>query len=222
MSNELIESRPSFLAPTVDNEAELRAVMAEMSKELKPPFVKVIQAMTGEPYKPPFREGDIIVPPFNVKIGDNDTPFSFTPIFYFKTFLCFNPIQLKASMPALREFSFDTNSPLARKCGAFIKEKCPENPQYELKFNQVINFFVIIHGVDELKDTPVTLSFKGGEYKTGQNLINMITVRKAFPYGCRFRSASEIHKSKQGFQPQGLNIQNDPVAWITDEVAYNK
>ena len=40
--------------------------------------------------------------------------------------------------------------------------------------------------------------------------------------GCRFRSASEIHKSKQGFQPQGLNIQNDPVAWITDEVEYNK
>lgn len=216
MSNgQLIESKPAFLA-----EIKAEDYMGEMRKHIKPPYIKIVQAMTGEPFKPPFVDGDIVVPPMNVKIGSNSEPFSFTPVYFFSTYVCFNPIQVK-SLKSLRDFSFDPASEVAKKCEAFIKEKCPEAPEYFLKYNSILNFFVIVHGHGELQDTPITLSFKGGEFGTGRTLINLIEARKSPPFACRFRAASSRHKNTQ-FNWQGLDLQNDPSPWITDEVSFNK
>ena len=179
MSNELINAnRPSFLAET--NEDHLGA----MRQFLRPSFIKIVQSQTGEPFKPKFRDGDVIVSSAGslIKIADGETPMEFTPVFFSVSFICLNPIQTKAMLPALREWTTDENSELAKKCRAFVKEKCPEKPEFFLKYNQVLNFLVTVHGFEELNSIPLVLSFRGGEFKSGQTLIDLISARRAPPY----------------------------------------
>lgn len=218
MSNELINtSRPSFLTET--NEDHLGA----MRQFLRPSFIKIVQSQTGEPFKPKFRDGDVIVSSAGslIKIADGETPMEFTPVFFSVSFICLNPIQTKAMLPALREWTTDENSELAKKCRAFVKEKCPEKPEFFLKYNQVLNFLVIVHGFEELNSIPLVLSFRGGEFKSGQTLIDLISARRAPPYASRFRATTSMHKNNQGFAWYGPDFQNASDPWV-DETSFTK
>lgn len=216
MSNDLTVSKPGYLS-----DANVAYDNSDINIFSRPPRIKVVQALTGPPIKPPFKEGDIIIVPQNVKIGDAETPFTFVVIHFFPTWICLNPIQMKGTLPSIREYSADPTSALAKKCKAFAKEQCPENPQLYLKFSETFNMMIVIEDNPELADIPIHMFFARGEYNTGQKLLGDILLRKAPRYACRFRATSGEHINKQSNRWFGLDIYNDPKPWV-DEANFFK
>lgn len=219
MAGELSNPIPGYLSNYEGKDAYDR-----VASFAKPARIKVVQALTKPPIKPPFKEGDIVINPQLIKIGDNENTFSFTPITFFPSWSCLNPIQMQGQLPAVREMTFDPNSLCAKKAIKFTQEPCPENPKFMIKYNQMLNFFVVVHQV-EVASFPVILLFVRGEYKTGQNLIGFIQSRKLQSpkvpiFAHRYCAYSEQHTSPSGTW-QGLNIANDPEPWV-DEVTFRK
>jgi hypothetical protein len=211
-NREMIE-RPSFL-PAVDSDA-VQKDNALMNQYCKPPRIKIIQKMSSAPFKPPFTDKDVIVTPQMIKIADEANPFSFTPLFYFPDWACWNPYKMKATLPAIRESSFDPTSSIAIKARKFVKEPCPENPEFQIRYCQHHNFYCAIHGIDELTDIPVLFSFIRGEYKTGDNLIGQIQTRQAPKFACRFLAVPADHEGS-GEDWYGTDIIDDDVRWVTE------
>lgn len=208
----LIE-RPSFLPPA---EANVDFGTSEMNKYAKPPRLKIIQAMTSKPFKPPFADRDAIVVPQMIKIGDPSKPISFTPVYFFVSWACWNPAQMKSTLPATRGFTFDPNDDIAKKAKKFVSEPCPENPEFKVTYCEHLNYFFMIHGVEELIDIPIAASFFRGEYTTGQNLIGLIQTRKAPVYACRFQAVVADHEGKKG-NWYGFDFINDGEMWVTEK-----
>lgn len=213
MSGELIEKKPSYLSETsveVDN--------SDINAYVKPSRIKLIQAMTGSPLKPPFSEGDAVVIPQGIKIGDRETEFTFVPIHFFPTWICLNPLQMRGTLPTIREFTFDPESETAKIAKSFAKVKCPENPEHYLKYSETLNFMVVLPDVPELEAMPpIHIFFSRGEYGTGQRLLGDIQLRKAPRYACRFRAVTNTHTNKQGQSWVGLEFRNDPQPWVDEE-----
>lgn len=215
MTGELI-NRPAFLSDPsvqVDN--------SDLNQYSKPPRIKVVQALSRPPVKPPFKEGDVVVVPQLVKIGDNEEPFTFVVVHFFPSWVCLNPIQMQGTLRSIREFSMDPQSDVAKNAKSFAKIKCPENPEFYLKYNETLNFFVILEGHPDLDDMPVHLFFSRGGYQVGQQLIGELQLRKAPRYACRFRACSASLTNKQGQAWQALKFFNDPQPWV-DEAHFRK
>ena len=215
--SEMIASneRPNYLAEITPEQID----NTDLSTFAKPPRIKIVQAMTKPPIKPLFKDGDIIVLPQSIALGNTENPFTFTPIHFFPSWICLNPIQLQGQLRGIREYTLDPKSDIAKKAKSFVKEKCPENQEYYLKYNETLNFIVVVDN-EEVQDIPLHLFFAAGEYKTGQILIGNIQARKAPRYACRFRSASGLHTGPKG-QWYGLDITNDPQPWVAEE-SYHK
>lgn len=214
-NKELIE-RPSFL-PSVDSEI-VQKDNALMNQYCKPPRLKIVQASSDPPFKPPFTDKDIIVIPQMIKIADEGNPFSFTPIFYFPDWACWNPYKMKATLPTIRESSTDPMSDIARKARNFVKEPCPENAEYNIRYCQHHNFYIVLHDIPELRDIPIMFSFIRGEYKTGDSLIGQIQTRQAPKFACRFMGVPADH-SGSGESWYGTDIIDDNQRWV-DERQY--
>jgi hypothetical protein len=218
MSTELSVGKPGYLSelpPTSYDNSDLALFT-------KPPQIKIIQAQTGPPYKPPLKQGDVIVKPRNIKIGDYETPFTFVPIHFFPSWVCLNPIDMKGILPTVREYSLDPTSELAKKCKSFAKEKCPENEKLTLKFSETLNFMIILEDNPDFVDMPIHLFCSRGEYVTGQQFVGDIQLRKAPRYACRFRAASGLHHNNKNQTWDGLNIYNDPQPWVADAATFHK
>ena len=217
MSNEMIVNKPGFLST---NSAK---GMDKIGQYAKPPRIKIVQALTGPPIKPTYKEGDIIVNPQLIKLGDTEHPFSFTPIYMFVSWSCMNPIQMKGQLSAFRGdgMVFDPNHDIAKKAKRFIQEPCPENPKFNIRYNELLNFFIMVHDVEEVKDMPILMFFVRGEYKTGQFLIGLLQSRgQCDIFAGRYRAFSEPHTGTLGTW-QGLKIMNDLQPWV-DEEQYRK
>ena len=216
-SRELIE-RPSFL-PSVDSDV-VREDNSLMNQYCKPPRLKIVQALTAEPFKPPFTDKDAVVIPQMIKVGGDGEPFSFTPIYFFPSWACWNPLKMKATLPAIREWSTDPNTEVARKARKFIKEPCPENAELQLRYCEHHSWYCMIHDVEDLKDLPVIFPFVRGGISASQNLIGLIQTRKSPKYACRFQAIVADHKGKEG-NWYGFDFINDNPLWV-EEDSYNK
>lgn len=205
--------RPSYLANTPAYD------LSAFREYSRPSRIIVVQAMSGPPIKPPFKEGDIIITPQMIKIGDIETPFSFTPIYFFADFLCMNPVEVRGQVPFIRERSLDPNSTVAKKARAFIKEPYPENKAYQIKYVQNLNFCVIVHSED-IPETPIAMSFNRGTFKVGQSMNGLILDRKgAPPYVLRLRGITRMTPGKPPNVFPALDIKNDTDPWVTEEQA---
>lgn len=209
------EDRPAYLAEITPDKVD----NSDLNAFAKPPRIKIVQGSTKAPIKPPFAEGDAIILPHMKKIADMETAFEFVPLHFFPSWSCINPYQLRSQMPTVREFSLDPRSEVAYKAKNFVRERCPENTEYELKYSESLNFIIAIEGIEEFDLVPVHIFFVRGEYATGQKLIGQIQLRKAPRYACRFRAAvdEETHKDKQGNEWRGLVIDNPPNPWVSQE-----
>lgn len=193
--------------------------MKEINKAVKPPFVKIIHPQSGEPYKPAFKDFDIIVAPNNVKVGDAENAFVFTPLLYFRTWQIVNPFEMKGKLPFVRAMTYDETHEIAKKAKRFHKDdKCPEFPGKNLEYNEVHNIFMVIEGFDELKNLPVWLPLSRGEYKTGASFVGDMQRLPARPPMCRFRAFSEMHKNPQ-YKWIGLRIMHDTQPFVSEQRA---
>lgn len=206
-------NKPDFLR-------EEKYDLSQINKYSQPPRLKVIQSLTSPPFKPPFVDGDVILTPQLKKIGSLNEEFTFVPVYFFVNYVIWNPPQMRHSLPAIREMTFDENSLTARKARTFTQEPCKESPQHNIKYAQVLNFLVILKH-EEITEFPVAMFFNRGEYKTGQILLGLLQNRdQAPPYACRFAAKAGEHVGRQG-RWFGLNFRNDNQPWV-DEGDYNR
>lgn len=214
--------KPSYLAnvpPPTDKHTAWG-----MDSFSKPPRIFVVQALSKPPLKPPYKDGDIVVSGAGkfIKIGDLETPYSFTPVLFFVDYLALNPNSVQ---PFIRERSFDPASTLAKKAKAFTREPCPgQAADQVIKYVVNLNFIVIIHN-EEIGEMPVHQSFNRGTFKIGQSLIGLIQDRrntKHIPYCHRYQAITRMIPGKGQTTFPAPDIKNDPIPFVLDEDAFKR
>jgi hypothetical protein len=239
MSNDLITGGGESKLPAFMHEDRDMGVK-ELRQYIVPPRIKIVQPQSGEPFKPQFNEGDVVLVPQMVQVAPimlengrptkNGTPFHFIPVFFFPEWCCWNSILMKGSVPAIRERSFDPMSMIAQRSRSeqtrFAPQpEQPNNPKMQLRFLEHLNFVVVLLGENEVAGIPTVISFLSGEHKTGSTLSSLITMRRCPIFGCQFEAAARYRTNAKG-QWYGLDITNPSIqsgfsGSVTDENQYN-
>lgn len=201
MSNDISVSKTNLaLAKGSENlPAHLQLQPGEESMGLKllnqyriPPRLKIVQGQSKPELKQEFPEGSVICMPQKLPVAamvfdeatkrfaPNSVPFTFTPLFFFVEYFCFNPIKL-SHLTAIRDRSIDPKSAVARaaKKKETREQVCPDDKEGKemMRFREALTFCIHITDVEALWGVPVTMSFMGGEYGTGQRFIGDIGLR---------------------------------------------
>lgn len=162
--------------------------------------LKIVQSMSAEELKESFGEGSIIIAPGNVMVAKKKEPVLFVPVFFFTEFCLWGDRKDKVG-PTIRDRSFDKAGDLARRA------RDPERREEEYeggfvgRYVEHLNFAGFIYGDHEQKGTPCVLSFSRGEFGTGRNFINSITLRKVA--GQTAPLWSQVWEMKTAFRDQG-------------------
>jgi len=180
-----------------------------LSQYIIPPRMKIVQKQSGSPFDERFNPGDVIVVPQMLQITDKEKPFYFLPIFFYPEWCVWNPIQMRGTLPVIRERTLDPNHPLVAKSRdpKLWSEPCPESPEYALRIVEHLNFVVLLLGDVALSDTPVVVSFMRAEHRCGSNLAALIRMRKAPIFGCQFE-AHVGHRENQKGSWFGIDVGN--------------
>jgi hypothetical protein len=181
---------------------------------IRPPRIKIIQPQTKAPLSEMFDKGDVILLPQsqvispvmkkdNGKPSDQGEPFWFIPLFFFPEWCVWNPIQMKGTLPAIRERTFDVQSKIAHR--ARVKElwyeKCPENPEYNIRYCEHLNFIIMFTGKDThlpLRGTTAVLSYSRGGWRAGSTLLSLIQTRDASIFDCVFEGRANLASNEKG------------------------
>lgn len=212
-TTDLTVQRPDYLAE------EKAFGVEEMRKHIRPPRVKIVQALSDEKLITKFGVGSAIIVPALELIAKLGESFTFTPLYFFPEYCVWNPIQMKGMLPVIRERSFDLKSQVAVLARNPDKRKfpCPENTELFCNAAEHLNIVMLIHDDDgPLQDVPVVLPFHHGEHGTGSTLLSMIQMRKASICSTIFEAAPAMHQNTKGQKWQGLDFANptDGVAWV--------
>ena len=234
--NDVIKSEqmnlPGFMA------SDLEMGVSELKKFIIPPRLKVVQPLSGEQYTEKFNSGDVVLAPQLVLVApiimDSVTkrptksgqPFNFVPVFFFPEYLAWNPLESKGTLPAVRERSLDPQSDIARKARnpQTREEPCPEVAKAVIRYQEHLNFIMMLMGTGDTAGIPVVMSFSRGEHRSGTNLASLIAMRRAPIFGCVFEATSRLRTNSKGAW-YGLDITNPSVSSginpvITDETRY--
>lgn len=237
MSNQMTKVTPvtAGVLALPDYLQDLGADGTEMLREfITPPRLKVIQKTANPELLSQFGEGDIVLFPdvalFAEMKRESDrspksewvgSPFRFTPVFFYAEWVTWNPIQMKGTLPSIRERTLDPKSQLAMKARNrdLWQEPCPENPQLKMRHSEHLNFIIAVHD-GPYAGTGISMTFARGAHFAGTRLCNLIKMRKAPIYACVFEARSVYQKNQQGdwFQLQADNPSQDSgPPWVTKE-----
>ena len=208
----------------------------DLKQYVRPPRVKVVQALSDTELVDAFGVGSVVLLPqgspvmemkFDEKARpclDQVEPMLFTPLFFFAEFVCWNPLALKGTVPAIRERSFDPNSDIAKKAQNpnLRTEVYPEDPSHEIQYCEHLNFVVAIEGVDD----PCVLSFARAEFSMGQKFASMAKMRaqRGCPLYGGVYAAYIGHRVNNKGNWYGLDIANPPedVSPFVDEAVFEQ
>lgn len=220
-NNELTTAqRPSFLKEWKGAESYSQSHLAKYAKPFR---LKIVQKNSDRTLREKFKEGDIIVTPDLVKLGDNNTAITFVPLSFFDMFMAINPYG--ANLPTVFERTTDPTSLLAKKAKAFKEEAHPKLAGKSLKYHVSLNFIVLLQGIPDYKDLPFHLYSTRGEYGYFQILVDMIQGRwnkeKVPEFGNRFRLVSGLHERGDN-DWQGFDFLNDSVPYVETQEEFDK
>lgn len=216
MTNELANvsggalSRPEFLSEVAKEDYGTEVLQHYVS----PPFVKVVQDNSKEPYNA-YPSGTVLAVPLNVELFAPGQQFHITPILMYPEYVLTNPYPLK-HLPFIRERSLDQKGELAMKCKDFANRMivCPEAPadkQNDTKFMctyfEHLNFMCLIWEHDIFRVNPIVFTFRSGEFKTGKKLSGLISMRNAPLAATRFAAWTGKHVVS-GNENFGFNFDN--------------
>lgn len=241
MSTDITKPRPSselMQRPEFFDQQEVLGTEG-IGEYIKPPRVKVVQPQSRAPFSEQFNKGDVVlVPQMQIvapvvlsdkgKPTNSGTPFHFIPLFFFPEWCTWNPIQMQGQLPVIRERTFDTKSELARK--AKVKEmwfeKCPENPEFNIRHCEHLNFIVLLTGNNPFAGTTCVISYARGTYRSGSTLLSLVQMRNASIFGCQFEAKAQLLTNEKG-EWYTLDATNPSPAsnvspWVTDKEVYAK
>jgi hypothetical protein len=175
---------------------------SELESYIVPPRLKVVQATSDEALLDAFDPGTVIAQPQDIQIAGMidrkaGKPFHFVPIYFFAEWIAWNPLKTKGTLPAIRERTFDADSPLAAKCKnpKLWLEGCNEaapnedGTKQKIRNCEHLNYICLLLNNPELEGIPVVMSFVRGEHKAGTRFAGLIKMRRAPLFGCQFQAA---------------------------------
>ena len=203
--------KPEFLSEIAkeDQGTEL------LSQYVSPPFIKIVQNNSKEPYNQ-YETGSVLAVPQNVKLFDPQQVFHVTPVFMYPEYVLTNPYPLK-HLSFIRERSLNPEGDLAARCRDFSNRMivCPEAPadkqqdtKYQCTYFEHLNFVCVIHEHEVFNRLPIVFTFRSGEFKTGKKFAGLIKMRGDVPICSGVFAASTGIHSVSGNENFGLNFDN--------------
>lgn len=215
---------PAFMQERVKDEND-----ELMSKFLVPPRIKVMQPTKSDAFSE-FDYGEAVLMPMKVSLAETETPWHFVPLLFYPEYLVVNPLELKDTLPMIRERTIDPNSEIAAICRNPDRRKaipCPDNAKYNLSYVESLVFITVIANKPQVSGLPVAMTFSGGEHRVGSQLVGKIKARGAPRYGCIFEAF--VPKKKRTNSKGswfGIDIQNPTAgempAFVQDKDEYDK
>jgi hypothetical protein len=204
--------------------------MEEMAMIIRPPRLKIIQKQAGSELQAAFNIGDIILSPMNAMLapfnkGGTPSPVYFTPIFFYREYVCRAPIALRGKAPMIVERSTDPRSQLAKNCedpSKRLEMRTFAGAQYEFRNQTQLNFVCVVnHPEHPLDKTEFIVTFAGGSIGGGERLAQLVKMRKASPFGCVFQmSVDPTPRKNEKGDWYVLKIDNPPqgvAPWVGPE-----
>jgi hypothetical protein len=203
MSNEL--SKPSSDAQVPAFLEQDRTLGTELLNEyVRPPRLKIVQAMSREPFDQ-YNAGAVLIVPHMIvfadynKVEKRGEPWRFVPLFFYPEWVQTNPMDLIGKAPFVRARSLDPTSELARKARdrETWMEPHPDNPELQVANREHLNFVVMPYE-HELAGTMCVMTFSKANFKDGANLAAMIKMRRAPIFGQVFDASVAPRKNQKG------------------------
>lgn len=207
MSNEIANTNNDPQLPAFMQNEEVMGT-DDLGQFVRPPRLKIVQAMSKEPFDQ-WAKGTVVVVPQMVVFADADvatkkgTPFKFVPIFFYPEWVQTNPL---SKSPFIRERSLDPTSDLARKAKnrETWVETHPEDPSLVVTNREHLNFVVMPYD-HPMEGTLCVLTFARANFRDGTNLAAMIKMRKASIFGQVFEANTKERSNDKG-QWYGLDL----------------
>lgn len=183
----------------------------------QPLYAKIVQSLSGEPYKPPYQDGDYIVTPDNRKVISMGESFHFTPVFAFTEYICRNPVLEIPGLEFIEAKTRDPESDIAKRALSrdenVNKIRHPQSPEGKDCFQEYLKvacYVIFLHDHnEEIGNVPIIHSFMKGEAKYGEAFKRLIKARKTPAlYSCRFQATTSLHTGKGSKKWFGTDIIN--------------
>jgi len=234
MSQDMIVAPPSFMM----NPEYAKEGTDLLNQYIKPARLKIVQATSSKQFLDLFGAGDSVAVPMNQLIAkfakDGPAAFHFIPLLFYPEWICWNPLELRGMLNPIRERSLDPQSKIAAMARNFDRrnsEVCPEMPKKDnkdlfLRYNEHLNFVVVLLGKNELPDIPIVISFSSGEHKSGSNFAALIRTRQNAIYGNQFAGVVR-HRTNAKGNWYGIDVENPKtesgvLPFVMDEAVFTK
>ncbi len=204
----------------------------DLEQYIIPPRIKVVQKQADELLLSKFNVGDVILVPNQLVVAemtvddrgrptDDAESFFVVPVYFYAEWCTWNPIQMRGQTAAIRERSQDPKSTIAQKAkNAELRyEPHPDNPEYNIRHVEHLNFIVLIRDHSAFTDEPCIVSFSRGEHGAGQRFCSLLRMRKAPIYGCVFQCRVGPRNNQQGdwFGIDVANPDEPHPPWVTED-----
>lgn len=205
---------PDYLKQLVSSGADMGT--SELSKFIRPSYIKIVQALTGSEFKSVGGVGSMLLVPEKRLLAScpgepqPSASIRFTPLFFYPEWCLWNPIQLKGQKPAIAGRTIDQTDPIARLAKNFEnRTKAIEGQPANIvqKAYEHLNFLIQVE-IDGLLDNLIVVSFAKGGYKAGENLCRAIKARKMPLYTMVFELRAVHDKNNQGNEYYRFDAQN--------------
>lgn len=197
----------------IKEESEQAEGLDMMGDMIVPNRLKVVQALSNDMKALGYAEGDVVVTPINVKVGDEANALDCVVLLSWAEYLIINPRGV-SDLYWLRDRSTDPKSVIAMKARNRVKEVLPEggvDPKtkqpYQMEYVKAANFLVWL--VDH--NVAAIATFMKGEGKFGDAFASLITSRGLAIYGGLYRLSCNTRTNKSGDKWKGLSAGNSEI-----------
>jgi hypothetical protein len=203
----------------------------QLKQFIVPPRIKAVQKLSRKPFSERFKPGDLVVIPLLERLaeynGGKAPAFYFVPILFYPEWVAWNPIEVRGTLPSIRERSFDPKSEIAVRSRSPNTRTaiCPEIPKKDgkdlyIRYLEHLNFIICIMPPSPFANVPIVMTFASGEYRAGQVFSTLLYMRRAPLYGCQFEAVVRERENAKGSW-FGIDVQNpsskDVSPFVQDE-----
>lgn len=194
----------------IKEECEQAEGLDMMGDMIVPNRLKVVQALSNDMKEAGYSEGDVVVTPINVKVGDEANAIDCVVLLSWAEYLLINP-RGASDLYWLRDRSTDPRSEIAVKARNRVKAPLPEGgtdkktgQPFQMEYVKASNFLIWL--VDH--NVAAIATFMKGEGKYGDAFASLVTSRGLAIYGGLYRLTCNTRTNKGGDKWKGLTAGN--------------
>lgn len=211
---------PEYLS---DDQSEGLDMMGDMVKPLR---LRVVQSLSKSLKEAGFSDGDAVLVPINVKVGDKANPLNAVVLLSWAEYLCLNP--RNCGQFWIRESTTDARSEIAQKVRKYAKDRklekelLPEGGKdskgnlYTLEYVKACNFILWLtdHNI------ACMATWMKGEQKYGEAFSSLVQARGLSVYTGHYQLSVQTRTNASNESWDGLSAGNSPsnAGWCLEAI----